>query len=195
MTLNWSDIWNNAIGNGISDIFIGFLIAYIVTKYFELVNHERKSIGSLKLIQAELTINSQILDMLTTGFSEFEKAMHRENGHVPPRPVFQDFSQTTKDYYESALCLDAYYSLHEGLGNLTNEALTTKIINNYASLKLNLRSAFQIGEMNWEVFDTYKVRIKQISDNLDDVKKEITEEIVKLKKTNKLQEIFHKSGW
>lgn len=74
----WISVIENALGNIIADIFIGSLVTVVVTKFFEILQQKRESIGSLTLVDIEIKVNTHRLKhILEKGVLEFEKNWNR----------------------------------------------------------------------------------------------------------------------
>lgn len=162
--INWINVSENAIGNGISDIIIGAFITFIVTKYFEILNSKNRTIGALTLIKCEIETNKHILeDLLHNGILGFEIEMKRGTQEEVPIPykVFSDaakFLRTTSD----SLLNDAFKSYFIELGLLKNTKLAEKIINLYMVIyHYRFQTAMRMEQLNWPLIDLMKSKIPE----------------------------------
>lgn len=197
--MEWANILENALGNGISDLIIGALVVIVVTRFFEKLSHRRDSIGALILIGAEIQVNKHILeDVLNEMIPSFEGQIRR--GEPNEIPLDQSTSEDAARFMRiptDNLLFGAFQSSYSGLGNLENTLLLEKILNLYTvSYHYRIQTSFKMEQLNWLLLDQIKERLKKEIENSGNVSSEIRKEIKKLRKRKifvealKIWEIF-----
>lgn len=183
--MEWANILENALGNGISDLIIGAFVVVVVTRFFEKLSHRKDSIGVLTLIDAEIQVNKHILeDMLNEMIPSFKKQMRRgEPNEVPlDQSTFDDAARFMKIPADNLL-FGAFQSSYSGLGNLENTSLLERILNLYTvSYHYRIQTSFKMKQLNWLLLDQIKGRLKKEIVNSNEVCNEMKKEIKKLRK-------------
>lgn len=189
--INWENVFENFLGNIFSDIIVGLLITTFVTRFFDLLTQKKAVIGSLILIEAEIQVNKQMLEvLLEDGFVVLENQMKRGTKEEVPlkKADFDDIAQFFRIITDNLL-FGAFHATYVGLGNLENKTLLEKILNIYTvKYHYTLKTAFQLEQLNWNMVDGIKKKLKTEIDNSTSLSKDINSEIKKLKKRNTFKE-------
>jgi hypothetical protein len=187
--INWNNILESAFGNFIADfvivVFFGSIITFIITKFFEMLAQKRQSIGALTLVNVEVQQNALMLkSILKNGIEAFEKEYKRGKSNEIPvdTAIFEDAAKFLRISTDNLL-FDAFHATYVGLGNLENRKLLEKILNLYtASYHFNIKTGFQMEQLNWTIIDVMKSKIPEVIRNSKAISDEITDEIKKLEK-------------
>lgn len=188
--MNWGNVLENASGNTIADLFIGSLVTIVITKFFEVLQQKRASIGALTLIDVEIKVNAHRLKhVLENGIKEFEIAFNR--GKINELPIREADAKELTEHLSiiiDKLLTDTFYNTCSDLGNLDNQKLLERIVNLYEVGYLDFQIGFKMGQVSWKLIDAMKDRLSIEIKNSEEISKEIMNEINKLRKINALSE-------
>jgi len=180
--MNWWNVLENFIGDGLSNLIIGGIIAFFIARYAEKVSEKRNMVSSLVMLDSEAQYNKHVIEsVLENGIKAFEFQYKKgEKNQIEVSPdIFEDAAKFLNISIEG-LQKYAFLNSHQHLTYMKNTKLYEEIVNLYEVSINEIQRSFKMGQLNWYLIDAIKKRLTKeiivMKKMIIDLKKEIKKE-------------------